>query len=157
MLRGTVLYFFWSVAGALLSMLKISKLADYATLIMSEFARAQEPILSASGVAETTKVPLPTVSKLLKLLQEADLLASTRGPQGGYRLARSEEAIYLSEIIAAIDGPLAIIGCMREQTACAVESHCTVKANWQVLNRKVDKLLRSVTLAEMRLELVESE
>ena len=93
-------------------MLRISKLTDYATVILAEPRRRQpRELQTAAEVAERTRLGLPTVSKLLKSLQRAGLVASARGAHGGYQLARPAGAISAAEIIDALEGPVAITEC----------------------------------------------
>src|SRR3546814_11369215 len=76
-------------------------------------AAAREPERTHTGqeLAERTRVPLPTVAKLLKALTRAQLLESLRGAHGGYRLARSAEKISVADIIGALEGPIAVTAC----------------------------------------------
>ncbi len=73
-------------------MLRISKLTDYGTVILACLAGAPDQRLTATEVAERTRLGLPTVSKLLKNFHRAGLLTSTRGSRGGYQLARPAAA-----------------------------------------------------------------
>ncbi len=130
-------------------MLKVSKMADYATVIMSQLAHSAAQPLSASQVSERAHVPLPTVSKILKLLNEAHLVVSMRGPQGGYQLAAKANAISVGQIITAIDGVLAMTECAQADSNCGLQSTCQLRANWRKINRRVLKLLDNISLYEM--------
>ncbi|RYD92749.1 MAG: MarR family transcriptional regulator, partial [Sphingomonadales bacterium] len=81
-------------------MLRISKLTDYATVILGSLAQAPERQRTAAEIALATQVAAPTVSKLLKQLQRAQLVASARGLKGGYRLARPADQITAAQILA---------------------------------------------------------
>ena len=75
---------------------------------------------------------------------------SHRGASGGYTLARSPSAISVAEVIAALEGPIAVTECIDEtHSDCAVESVCRVRTNWQRINDAVRGALEQVTLAEM--------
>jgi DNA-binding IscR family transcriptional regulator len=70
-------------------MIRLGKLTDYGLVLMSQIAR--RPLIdlhTARGLAVECRLPLPTVSKLLKRLLQSGLLASHRGIKGGYSLAR---------------------------------------------------------------------
>ena len=73
-------------------MLRISRLTDYATMILV-YLIDQDQLNSASDVAARTNLALPTVQKLLKTLAKAGLVDSMRGAEGGYRLAREAAQI----------------------------------------------------------------
>jgi FeS assembly SUF system regulator len=89
-------------------MLKLGKMADYGTMLMTVLAAEPGRQYSAQELATRTHVAAPTVSKLLKQLTRGGLIASLRGAQGGYRLARPAESITVADVIAAIDGPIAL-------------------------------------------------
>lgn len=129
-------------------MLRISKLTDYAILIMVELTR-DGAMLSSQAVAERVGVEVPTASKVLKLLAGADLLESFRGAGGGYRARRPGEDISVAEIIAAIEGPIAMTECSIEQGLCSQEESCGLRGNWQRISLAVADALRQVSLAEM--------
>lgn len=130
-------------------MLKLGKLADYSTVIMTVLASDADRMYSAAELASRTHVAAPTVAKLLKQLTRGGLVESLRGAHGGYRLARSASSITIAEIIAAIDGPIALTQCSVHKGNCAVESHCGVRSNWRLINQTVRNALASVTLAQM--------
>ena len=69
-------------------MLRISRLTDYATVLLAALAGEPARVQTATALAEQTHIAAPTVSKLLKQLQRSGLVTSTRGLHGGYQLAR---------------------------------------------------------------------
>jgi FeS assembly SUF system regulator len=129
-------------------MLRISKLTDYAILIMVELSRDGET-LSAQSLAERVRVEVPTASKVLKLLSGSGLLESFRGPSGGYRVARKAGEISVAEVIAAIEGPIAMTECSIEEGLCSQEQNCDLRGNWQRISLAVADALQQVSLAEM--------
>lgn len=131
-------------------MLKISKLTDYAVVILSRLAVFPQKLFSASEIAEQTTITLPTVSKLLKLLTKAHLLESVCGAEGGYRLVRPSNQITLVDVVNAIEGlPSLTICCQPAKGNCMQGAACTVKGNWQYLNHFILKTLANLTLADM--------
>jgi len=129
-------------------MFRIGKLTDYATVVMSLLA-SDSSQRSASELAQMARLEAPTVSKLLKSLAQAELVTSTRGVNGGYRLARAAEAISVADIIAAMEGPIGFTECAAHAGACDHEPHCSVRGNWRQISAVVERALRSVSLAEM--------
>ena len=130
-------------------MIRLSKLTDYASVVLTELARTPEALRSAGAVAESTGVPRPTVTKVLKLLTQAELTRSIQGPKGGYQLARSARQIDLADIIAAIEGPSGVTECATNHDDCELTAHCHVMDHWQRVSVQINQLLRSVTLAEL--------
>ncbi|MEJ0100506.1 MAG: SUF system Fe-S cluster assembly regulator [Pseudomonadota bacterium] len=130
-------------------MIRISKLTDYATVILAALARDAETRRTATEVAHQCHLARPTASKLLKQLQRAALVDSTRGLHGGYRLARSARKISAADILDALEGPLALTECATGHSRCDLESSCHVGGSWQRINHAIRESLREVTLAEL--------
>jgi FeS assembly SUF system regulator len=130
-------------------MLRVSKLTDYATVVMTCLAAAGDGVLSAQVLAERARLEVPTVSKLLKQLAQAGLVVSTRGINGGYRLAHAAEHITIADIVTAMEGPIGMTECSAHAGLCGHEPHCGVRVNWQRINQAIAGALRSVTLADM--------
>ena len=130
-------------------MIKISKLSDYATVILSMLAQTPMQRVSANQIAEGTQLPIPTVSKVLKLLNEAKLVSSTRGTNGGYTLCRCPTLISVAEIIHAIEGELAMTECSKEALSCSRNEFCGLRHNWQYINYMMVMLLQQLSLADM--------
>lgn len=131
-------------------MLRMSKLTDYGTLVLSQLATTGSEPASAGLVANRTHLALPTVSKLLKALTRSGLVVSTRGAQGGYALARAPEDITAAEIIDALEGPVAITQCSVADGACTLEAYCRVGHAWQRINVSIREALQQVTLADLQ-------
>ncbi len=136
--------------------MRLSNLADYAVVLMSAAARhcgaalLAEGKLNATKLSQETGVPLPTAKKLVSRLTAAGLFESTRGIGGGIRLARPPSAISLADIVEAVEGPLAITCCTIDGNHdCVLESGCTVKPHWGVINRTIREALDEVSLASL--------
>ena len=135
-------------------MIRIAKLTDYAIVLLTYFARAEDQAHTARDVAARTRIPLPTVSKVLKALSRGGLLVSHRGVKGGYALARRPEEISVSSIIAAIDGPIAMTECsIHAPGLCELETVCPVRSNWRRINDVVQHALDGLTLVDMSIPL----
>ena len=131
-------------------MLRITKQSDYGIVLMTLFAGAEEGrVHSTRDLAAGARLPLPTVSKILKALARAGLLQSHRGVKGGYRIARAPAAISVEEIIRALEGPIAITECIEQGSDCEIEGTCPVRTNWQRINAAVKGALASIPLSEM--------
>ena len=130
-------------------MLRVTKLTDYATVVLTVLASEPATVLSAAGLAERAGLEIPTVAKVLKPLAQAGLVEGFRGAAGGYRLARDPARITLVDIVEAMEGPLGMTECSLHAGNCGIESSCGVRANWRRINDVVADALRSVTLADM--------
>lgn len=130
-------------------MLRISKLTDYATVILAAISEQEGALASASGLAERTGIGLPTVSKLLKELQRAGLVRSTRGARGGYRLARPAREITAAQIIDAVEGPVALTECASDHGQCDLEASCRVGHSWQQVSLAIRRALEELPLTTL--------
>jgi FeS assembly SUF system regulator len=130
-------------------MLKMSRLTDYGTNVLAYLAGAGEEVHSANAVAEHTGLSPATVSKVLKLLARAGLVNAHRGAQGGYALARPAHEINASEVIDALEGPVALTECAQVAGSCELESTCLVGGAWQSINVAIRRALSDISLAEL--------
>jgi FeS assembly SUF system regulator len=136
------------------AMLRLSKLTDYAVVVLVHLA-AKEGVQTSPGIAAATGVPEPTVSKVLKILACSDLVSSQRGPRGGYRLNRGLAAIPIADVIAAIDGPIALTACVESSTSGGgSEGLCPMRGRWDPVNDAIYKALSEITLADMQVGLL---
>lgn len=130
-------------------MLRISKLTDYATLILARLAWQPGHRLTAAQIATETGLAAPTVSKLLKQLHRRGLVQSTRGLHGGYLLARSAGEISAANIIDALEGPVALTECSGRASHCCIEHTCLVGRAWQRVTQAIRRSLQEITLLEL--------
>jgi FeS assembly SUF system regulator len=130
-------------------MLRISRLTDYATVILASLAERPECVQTATALAEQTRIAAPTVSKLLKQLQRAGLVISTRGLRGGYQLSRPATQISAAAILDALEGPIALTDCAVGHGNCEIEDSCRVGRVWQRLNLAVRRSLYEISLAQL--------
>ena len=130
-------------------MLRISKLTDYATVVLVHLSQGAA-VRTAPGIAGELGLPEPTVAKVLKLLAGAGLVASQRGARGGYRLARPLRDVAVSDVVVAIDGPVVLTACVEGAGApCELEVNCPVHGRWQPVNDAVRAALAQITLADI--------
>lgn len=131
-------------------MIKVSRLADYAVVVLAALARNGQSLTTAAGVADQTRLPEPTVAKVMKMLARGAVITSIRGANGGYNLARAPEEISIAEIIMAVDGPISLTTCVEGSTnACDYACHCPVKGRWDGVNLAIRDALEGVMLSDM--------
>jgi FeS assembly SUF system regulator len=133
-------------------MIKLSRLTDYAIVILTQMALEGKGVHAASNLAEKTFLPLPTTSKVLKQLTKAGILTAQRGAAGGYSLAREPAEISVASLIEALDGPIAITDCAEADGAegcCRIEEVCPARGNWNKVNHAIRGALGAVSLADM--------
>ena len=132
-------------------MIRMGKLTDYGLLLMCQIARS--PVSewhTARGLAVDCRLPLPTVSKILKSLLQGGLLESQRGMKGGYILVRDPSLIPITEIISALEGPFALTECSMDIAGiCDLESSCPIRDNQRIISQVVRGALERVTLSDL--------
>ncbi len=129
-----------------MQMLKVSRLTDYATAILLVLGQ-RACTCSAEEVATQLGLEVTTCAKVLKLLTRAGLLVSTRGARGGYRLARTPEAISVYDVLQAVEGGSALTECARDDRRCAWETDCGQRHAWRYINAAVQETLAGISLA----------
>lgn len=129
-------------------MIKISKMADYATVIMAYLAKINHQG-TAREIAAATHIAWPTVCKILKILVKKELLASTRGANGGYELARPALDISLAHILRAMSEDVAMTECASSHGQCVVQPFCNVSHHWQSISSVVTQALQALSLADL--------
>ena len=131
-------------------MVRLTRMADYAIVLMHQMATAGGRPLNAGELAGETRVPRPTTTTILKSLARAGLLTSSRGIKGGYTLTYSALDISVADVVAAVEGPIALTDCIEDAPgACELESCCRVRDTLQIVNDTVRRALREVSLADL--------
>lgn len=132
-------------------MVRLSKLSDYAVVVLMRLeATPPGGVQTAPGIAQATGVAEPTVAKVLKQLGQAGLVQSTRGARGGYALARPLDQVSIADVIAAVEGPVALAACVDGAThVCECEGACQVRGRWDMVNDAIRAALAAITLADM--------
>ncbi len=128
-------------------MIKISKLADYAVVILIIMAESDEEIMSAAKLSLESRVPEPTVSKILKMLSKGGIIESRRGIHGGYALCMKPADITMEDIILVIDGPVLITACAGgKDVVCSLGAGCKMHGRWNKVNEAIRDALSCVSL-----------
>ncbi len=131
-------------------MLRMSKLTDYGIVLLTHLALGSErAVRTAHGLADASGIPLPTVSKILKELSRAGLVVSHRGRRGGYTLARGPDDIAVADVIAALEGPVALTECSEALGRCGIEAICPARGHWDAISRTIQSALAGLTLSAL--------
>jgi Rrf2 family protein len=132
-------------------MLKLTKKADYGLIALKHLAM-KDAAASAKEIAETYRIPLPLLAKVLQKMGRSGFLAAEHGPNGGYRLAREADRITALEVIRAIDGPIILTACFTDHGECGQSEHCNVREPLRKLHEGILKLLNDITIRDMAAE-----
>jgi Rrf2 family protein len=131
--------------------LALTKKTDYALIALWHLAKAGANVVSAREVAETSGIPQPILTNILKNLAHAGLATSVRGAGGGYVLAREVDKISLHEVISVIEGPFQLVRCMHGNGdgACELEPRCPIRWPAFRVHNRLQEFLESVKLEEL--------
>lgn len=131
-------------------MLKISRLTDYAVVLLTHMGgNLPKKTASASKLAEASGIPLPTVSKLLKIMAKAGLIKAKRGVFGGYEVLTDFNGLSLLKFIEIFEGPTHITDCLNaKDSSCQLSAGCSNRTSWHVLNLKIRDLLANIDLKD---------
>lgn len=132
-------------------MLRLSKMADYAGVVVAHIAAAPARVHTATSLSEELFLPKATVAKCLKLMAKNKVLVSSRGVNGGYSLARDAKDISIADVIFALEGPVHITSCAHGQPAgdCQIFDTCPMRGAWDGLNGRILQMLRETSVADM--------
>jgi FeS assembly SUF system regulator len=131
-------------------MIRLSKLSDYAVVVLSQLARGERPLVTAAELADATGVPEPTVAKVLKLLVRGNIIVSVRGAAGGYQMERLPQDISIRELIIALEGPIAVTACLdTNHTDCQIADVCSMKGRWHKVNSAIIATLEAMPLSDL--------
>jgi FeS assembly SUF system regulator len=130
-------------------MLRLSKLTDYAIVILAYLATQPLQSANAKNIAQKTGISLPTTIKLLKRLTQEHVLRTHRGIKGGYQLAISPAAIPLQKIIQALEGQIALTACSHTNHPCLIEKNCTIRDSWRKINIFIQDILLKISIADL--------
>ncbi len=130
-------------------MLRVSKFTDYAVVVLSRL-EGEGGVQTAPGLAAGTGVAEPTVAKVLKMLAQAGIVEGLRGARGGYRLLRPLHTLPLSEVIVAVDGPIALTACVDGGFGlCEAEHVCPVRGRWDPVNAAIRNALAGIMVSDI--------
>ena len=140
-------------------MLSFTRKTDYALISLAHLAHGAGNCCSAREIATRYGMPMPLVMNILKSLAQHELIKSERGPRGGYHLAKPPAEITLHDIIAAVDGPVALVYCLDKTVGkngrgaraggCEITPNCPVRSHVHRVHHRLVGFLKEVTLAEM--------
>ena len=130
-------------------MLRITKMTDYAVLILANLALYDNKMLTAKEIASETHISLPTTQKILKKLNRKNLVISKQGASGGYSLDPETKKLSVATLLEKLDGDLSITQCSSNDDQCEVEDFCNIGNAWKMINQRVQWALNDITLGDL--------
>lgn len=131
-------------------MLKLTKKSDYGLIALCHLAgEPRRNAATAKEIAESYRIPLPLLSKVLQTLCKTGFLVSEQGTKGGYRLSRDPRTMSTLEVIRAIDGPVLLASCFHQSEACEQAGTCTVKEPLRKVHEGILRLLENISISDL--------
>ena len=134
-------------------MLKISRLTDYGLLATIYLARKRGEVVAAREIAEFYHLPVPTVTKVLKTLQQGGIVRSHRGVAGGYSFDGDAESLTLGQMLELLEGPWDLVECEstddRGHALCSIRTGCPSRRFMFGVNRAIKGAFEQITLADL--------
>lgn len=132
--------------------MNITSKGRYALRVMLDLAQHRgEGFVSLKTVAERQGISMKYLEMIVGCLKKAELLDSTRGKEGGYRLNRRAELYTVWEILQCLEDNLAPVSCIREDGAvlCEKAKGCITLPMWRELDEITNRYLSQVTLQDL--------
>lgn len=134
-------------------MLKISRLTDYGLLAAVYLSQRPAAVVAAREISDSYGLPLPAVSKVLKMLHDGGVVESHRGVGGGYSFHGDAEATTLGQLLAILEGPWDLIDCETTNpeghAVCAIRAGCPSRSFMTGINRAIKGAFDEVTLGDL--------
>jgi len=132
---------------------RITTWAEYGVICTLHLAqRASAGPVTGRDIASKEKLPADYVEQILLRLRRAGVVNSTRGAKGGYMLARSPGEITMRDVIHASELETFDVHCVThpvDEDRCSSSHNCSIRPVWLMLQRRIDDVLESVTLADL--------
>ena len=130
--------------------MKLSTRSRYGLRLMATLAcgNGNKPML-LKDIATSEEISEKYLSLIVIPLRAAGLVRSFRGARGGYTLAKDATEISLRNIIAALEGEICLVHCIKEPSSCNRSTICPTRDIWNILGNKINETLNSITLAEL--------
>ncbi len=135
-------------------MLSLSRRIHYGLTALVDLAGQGPAVVSARDISEKFRLPLPALTNILNSLARAGLVVSTRGPKGGYRLAKPARQISITSLIEAVEGTMQLTACSKAEShdggsPCEREEVCPITETMRRLHGIFHGILSQVTLDQV--------
>jgi len=130
--------------------LRLAKTTEYAIRVLYQMATGEHEISSVYRLHRQLQLPYKYLGRLMRRLADARLVEPIQGKQGGYRLARPDNRIYLYEIIGAVEGLDNYQRCILGLAECSGENPCALHEHWVKIREKMQELVYNMSLGELK-------
>ena len=129
--------------------MRVSAKVDYALRAMTELAASPPGPVKGERIATAQAIPPKFLENILIDLRHAGLVASQRGAEGGYRLARAPDEITIADVIRAVEGPIASVRGARPEEVSYIGTATALRDVWIELRTAMRGVLERTTIADL--------
>ncbi|MDX6397655.1 MAG: hypothetical protein QOJ43_1063 [Gaiellaceae bacterium] len=129
--------------------MRVSAKVDYALRALAELAASPAATVKAERLASAQEIPLKFLENILLELRRAEIVASQRGTEGGYRLAKPAAEISMADVIRAVEGPIATVRGARPEDAVYTGAAAGLRDVWIELRSSMRGVLEEISLADL--------
>lgn len=131
--------------------MRLSTKGRYAVMAMTDLARREaDKAVSLADIAARQEISLAYLEQLFARLRKEGLVVSSRGPGGGYRLARSAADTSVADVVTAVDEPLRATRCAEHGAGCMLKGErCLTHDLWEEVGHQLHDYLASISLADV--------
>lgn len=130
--------------------MKISTKGRYAIRLLIEIGMREDEYVKLKDAAKKQDISLKYLEQISSLLQKAGLVISSRGANGGYKLAKNAEDYTILEILEVTEGNMAVVSCLEdEKNQCSRYKFCSTIDLWEGLNAVIKEYLEGRNLKEL--------
>ena len=131
--------------------MKISTKGRYALRVMIDIAQHghHDQTVAVKDIADRQGISKKYLEQIMTLLSKADLITTTRGNVGGYKLTRQPDTYSVGEILRATEGDLTPLACLNDDSYCPRQENCPTQAFWQGLHQTITTYVDRQTLADL--------
>ena len=131
-------------------MFKISRKTEYAIRGMIYLAKQpRDQFVMVKEITKATKTSSVFLAKIFQTLSNANLVVSSRGAVGGFKLSRKPKHITLRDILEATEGPVAVNLCVVDNKSCSFSKSCSAHASWKKIRDSINNMLEDITLKDI--------
>jgi Rrf2 family protein len=130
-------------------MVKFSKKLEYALISLRYISNSRDEIIRVRDISEKLGIPHDLLAKILQKLKKENILGSSQGINGGYKLIRKLNEIPLSELVNVIENGTSIVECMHdEDNSCLMNDNCTIKDPLSKIQTEFENILKTKMVSD---------
>lgn len=130
--------------------MKISTKGRYGLRILLDLAMHQSkgPV-NLGDISTRQGISEKYLWQVINLAKAAGLITSSRGPRGGYAIARPTDQITVLEIVSALEGPVVLVDCLDKAECCERNPACVTREVWAQVEDSMKKTMSGITLQDL--------